>query len=480
MPDSWDYEADIVIVGGGGSGCMAACAAHEEGSSSLIIEKADYLGGDTALCACICVGPWPDRTKQDSGMDDTIELYLEDQKNSNPWSHRGLRGEGLSDDYSFFERQAELMPETFAWMQDVAGIEWDARYYSNSTAVPQPGWDTVYPRDWTAANKIIPQLESLVRSYDDVEVVMGTEVCELVVDDSGRIVGACGIDEKGATMFAKARKAVIVATGTFNGNRGMVDKHLGPAVSKLTPGGCATVTGDGHRMVQRIGGTLRDMTLGTHWLPHTLGAETRTLTGTLFAHGPIYDNYPPGILVNFDGRRYCNENDGYSLVGQSTAEQKWREGFYVVDAQGAKGTVPEDQTSEIVITAGTLEELGGKMVVNTEAFLEEVARYNGFVDAGKDDDFGKELESCPRIEQPPFYAFPIRPVPYTTYGGVVVDVDGHVLDARGDAIPGLYAAGLCCGSFAEQAGVFYTGGVSQAMAFGRQAGKNASQEEVQG
>ena len=71
-------------------------------------------------------------------------------------------------------------------------------------------------------------------------------------------------------------------------------------------------------------------------------------------------------------------------------------------------------------------------------------------------------------------------MPYTTYGGVVVDVDGHVLDARGDAIPGLYAAGLCCGSFAEQAGVFYTGGVSQAMAFGRQAGKNASQEEVQG
>ena len=111
-----------------------------------------------------------------------------------------------------------------------------------------------------------------------------------------------------------------------------------------------------------------------------------------------------------------------------------------------------------------------------QALADEVARYNAFVEAGADDDFGKLLAGCPKIEDGPFYAVAINGLPYTTYGGIAVDVDGHVLTAGGGTIPALYAAGLCTGSFAEQAGVFYLGGMAQALAFGRQVGKNAAAE----
>jgi urocanate reductase len=57
-------------------------------------------------------------------------------------------------------------------------------------------------------------------------------------------------------------------------------------------------------------------------------------------------------------------------------------------------------------------------------------------------------------------------------------VDGHVLNPEGDPIPSLYAAGMCTGSFAEQAGLFYPGGVAQSLAFGRQAGTNAAAEKA--
>ena len=35
LPDKWDYEADVVIVGFGGAGAAAAITAHDEGATVL-------------------------------------------------------------------------------------------------------------------------------------------------------------------------------------------------------------------------------------------------------------------------------------------------------------------------------------------------------------------------------------------------------------------------------------------------------------
>ena len=49
IPAKWDHEADVVVVGGGGTGIAAALSASEAGASVILIEKAPYLGGETAL-----------------------------------------------------------------------------------------------------------------------------------------------------------------------------------------------------------------------------------------------------------------------------------------------------------------------------------------------------------------------------------------------------------------------------------------------
>ena len=46
-PESYDYTADVVIVGAGGAGQMAAVSAHEAGCSTIILEKASMTGGDS-------------------------------------------------------------------------------------------------------------------------------------------------------------------------------------------------------------------------------------------------------------------------------------------------------------------------------------------------------------------------------------------------------------------------------------------------
>lgn len=477
LPETWDFEADLVIVGAGAAGYMAACAAHEEGASSLLLDKNHATGGDSAVSGCITIGPWPERTKADSGMDDTFDLWLEDQLKSHPFSHHGLKGDPAADEHPFVERLGQLMPDVFTWMQDVAGAEWVNYYYNVNCWTPQPTWDTVFPRDWTVKGGVIPLMRDLVDGYDDVEEMTSADVTDIIQDETGRAVGVWAVDGDGKMVCAKARRAVVIATGTFNNNRHMMNEYLGYEIASISPAANCTSTGDGHILAQRAGGCLRDMDLGTHWSSQTL-ANTSFVTSLMARHGstPAYETSLPGIFVNLEGKRYASETLGYSLTAKNAFEQPHSIVWYVFDGQHSD-EAPEDPSTEIMAQADTLEELAKLMLVNPETFTAEVEQYNAYVEAGEDAAFGKYLNGCTKIEQAPFYAIAMYPRPYTTYGGVVVDLDGRVLTPEGDPVPSLYAAGLCCGSFAEQEGVFYLGGMSQALAFGRQAGKVAVAEE---
>ncbi len=49
LPANWDLEADIVAIGSGIGGLSAAITAHDLGGSALVLERAEQLGGVTAL-----------------------------------------------------------------------------------------------------------------------------------------------------------------------------------------------------------------------------------------------------------------------------------------------------------------------------------------------------------------------------------------------------------------------------------------------
>jgi 3-oxosteroid 1-dehydrogenase len=114
---------------------------------------------------------------------------------------------------------------------------------------------------------------------------------------------------------------------------------------------------------------------------------------------------------------------------------------------------------------------------------ETVERWNGFVAAGKDADFGRHKTpfdmqaphpSMGTIQQPPFYALPVYQGTLGTKGGPVTDRNAQVLDERGGVIPGLYAAGNVMASAAGPA--YYGGGatIGLAMTFGYIAGRHAA------
>ena len=97
--------------------------------------------------------------------------------------------------------------------------------------------------------------------------------------------------------------------------------------------------------------------------------------------------------------------------------------------------------------------------------IDTVARYNSFVDAGKDADFGKESPRY-KIEKPPFHAAWATPVVHDTRAGLRINARCQVVDIKGDVIPGLYCGG-------ESAGGFSMHGLPRAICQGFIAGKNA-------
>jgi hypothetical protein len=97
-----------------------------------------------------------------------------------------------------------------------------------------------------------------------------------------------------------------------------------------------------------------------------------------------------------------------------------------------------------------------------------VARYNSFVDDGKDADFGKPAPKF-KIQTPPFYAAWATPVVHDTRAGLRINAKCQVVDFSGEVIPGLYCGG-------ESAGGFGLHGLARCTVQGRIAGKNAALE----
>ena len=489
LPSSWDMEADVVVIGAGGAGVAAACTASEAGASVIVLEKANVIGGDTALSGQSFLGPWPEQQKAVAGIDDSIEEYIADMKNSYRWGAFAEQGRDMPTEYPFTQLRCDLTPETLAWTSEVIGVGWAPSGTSDDPitegVLPQPTWDTKNCRTWMAMDPASSVMTAFSTACDSlgVSIRLRTEVDRLIVGDGGRVVGVYAYDENDQPIAVKAARGVVVATGSFCSNRGMMDRYL-PIAKGIMGGGCCGATGDGMRMVRAIGGSLSEMDLGVHWYPYEAGTNSGQFSTTLILfggpEGSVSLSQQPGVMLNYAGERFVSESNGYHLIGRAVAQQECQEAWYVFDSHplAADMILNAIPYRNRVVKADTLDELCAIMRVPADAAKAQIEAYNASLAAGEDVAFGKLLDGCAPIDQGPFYALNIRPRPYATYGGVDTDLEARVLDEQGNPIPGLYAAGIVTGSYAAREGFYYNGGLAQALVFGRLAGKNASSEET--
>jgi hypothetical protein len=196
-----------------------------------------------------------------------------------------------------------------------------------------------------------------------------------------------------------------------------------------------------------------------------------------------FDPYYPGSYLNPANIQYKPNNflnaalagigDGHNGGGpiwaifdaESVTREKWNPKPPYVDFDAG-----------FFFTANSIPELASKIVMKYQRVpmpprnLEEtIARYNSFVDTGKDADFGKPTPKY-KIAKPPFYAGWATPVLHDTRAGLRINAKCEVQDMNGQVIPGLYCGGESAGGFSQH-------GLARAICQGYIAGKNAAAEK---
>jgi tricarballylate dehydrogenase len=308
-------------------------------------------------------------------------------------------------------------------------------------------------------------------------------------DDRVSGVSAVGLGNRGIDFKARA---VILASGGFEGNAEMLVHYLGPRARYIRPvarGGYYN-KGEGIRMALAAGAAPS----GDYGQIHAEPLDPRS-----GAPEPIVLVFNYGILVNRLGERFIDEAPAtvdatYENITRRVMEQPEGIAYALLDSRiddvpNWKRSVRSDQPP---IQADTIEELAAKIGAPAEALKRTVAAYNaacppadGFQPLAVDG-----LATAPgyappksnwsrRLERGPFFAYPIICGNCFTFGGIKVDASSQVVNADGEPIEGLYAAG-------EMTGLYYgtyTGATSvlRGAVFGRIAGQHAvrsAQERV--
>lgn len=449
IPEEWDMTYDVVVVGGGFAGLSAAYQASTLGASTLLIDKMPVLGGNSQING----GVWASYTSKIADdlyvklglTPDTAEKHIEDT----------IKGGDYMGDVKLVKNFVYGSPIMLDLMLD-NGLQ-------VRESITRPGGHYGY-RTYTTINGIgadIVNVQKKMLEQTSATIMLNSKMTQIYRESTGeqRVVGI-KIETQDGIKNVKAEKGVILTTGGFAGNVEMRSKHVPALTSDIPTTNHVGATGEGIIMAQEVGANTTQMSY------IQLYPFANPNNGVLDSYAVIPFSGPSAGIVYVDqyGNRYVNEgerrdvcsraaqNSGgfptFSIFGQEIVEKA---GF--ISAEQLENGIFENR----IFKADTLEELAdiinsnkykdGTISMNRETLKSTIETHNGYVDAGKDPDFGKVIDKgvMLKIEKGPYYAIPQWPSVHHTMGGLTITEKTEVQDIWGNVIPGLYAAGEITG-----------------------------------
>ncbi len=450
-------ETEFVIIGGGLAGFVAALEIAEAGGEAILIEKRDETGGSTAMSGGCFAFAGTDLQRA-HGVEDSAELLFRDLREVG----------GNENDEALVRLYVDRQMETYAWLL-AHGAEFSPTIEASSgQSVPRV--HTTDPAD------LVRRLAARCKASGRVRVLMGTAASRLLRDPATGRVEAVLAGQGEATLLLRASRAVLLCSGGFSQDAALIHRFVPQCEAALLSGGPGNV-GDGLRMGWQLGADLRDMA----YIKGTFGKHPTDETN----HHSCVAVYKGAIAVNQDGQRFVDESISYKLLGDACLRQAYASAFQILDqdifesGDNRVRILDFERRLEdgLMLQADSLEELAGMIEIPAEVLVATVARYNGYVDAGHDPEFGRRHlvhnhGALVRIERTPFYAYPSTTVIFGTYCGLRVDTAMRVIDVFDTPIDGLFAAGEVVGGF--HGGAYMTGSaLGKAAIFARVAAASA-------
>jgi len=520
LPDKWDYEADVVVLGTGFAGQAAAIEAHDAGADVLMLEKApeEFQGGNSRVCGQGFMAPRPEVWDSyltylkhatagqgfpifpdEARSDETLRFYLEESSKSLKW---------------FEDMGAEVVPAVYGLMP------FFPHFPGADGLAGEPDWYWLPPelgpgRDWYF-------LEDQVLERTGIKKMFETPAKRLVQDAVTKEILGVVAESGGREIYVKARRAVCVCAGGFEYNQQMQRDFQGiPA--NYSPG-TPYNTGETIKMCWEAGADIRNMGVRNSpvfpmdfsvgikppWKATIVVSPKVTAGGciTVGANNKRWrDEYISWVSWSGTAKRLEAGQEGSVIFNGCVIENGVyvREklpmpmhmifdeearlsgplfsGSYVVQVEGY--ACSDDNSAELangwIIKADSIEELAAKLGREPDPLFgkvpleEAIDGWNASCAAGVDEDQGRTQNLTP-IEGPPFYAIECFPNCVNTQGGMTRNTKAQVIDIRDKPIPRLYSAG--------ENGDIWTW-VYQCMSnvgggcfgYGRVAGQNAAAEE---
>ncbi|WP_417623141.1 flavocytochrome c [Parasphingorhabdus sp.] len=446
--------SDVIVIGGGAAGWAAALAAVQGGASVLLLEKLPDSGGSSALSGgCLALAGTDLQAVE--GVADGPDLLFKDLCEV---------GQHVND-ATLARTYCDAQLATYDWLKK-AGVSFSP-VIETASGQSVPRVHSVDPAD------LVRALKAMAEQSGRVVYRPNAAVKNLLSAPEGPVTGVRL--ESGQELLAD--KSVIIASGGFAKNPEMLNQYAPQYAEAVFVAGAGS-QGDGLRMATAVGADLRDM----NYVKGTFGKHPTDETND----HTLQAVYKGAIAVNQDGQRFVDESISYKLLGDAVMAQPWHTGYQIMD-QGIFDTGDDRvrildfgrRLEEGLFYVGdTLEELATQIEINADTLVATVARYNGYVEAGNDPDFGRkhlvhQHGVLQKIQTPPFYAYPSTAVVFGTYCGLRIDTYAHVLRADGSRIDGLFAAGEVTGGFHGAA--YMTGSaLGKAVVFGKIAGEAAA------
>ena len=488
-------EADVVVVGAGGAGMTAAITAAGEGKSVVILESQSMVGGNSVratggMNAGKTVYQDENEFGESAGVEKTLKTAAEKYADnetitalaktvSEQWAAYQANPTGYFDSVELMEldtmiggkgiNDPELVETLCANSADA--IDWLDEHGITLHNVSSFGGASVkrIHRPVNAEGKtvsvgsyMIPLLQENCEKAG-VKMMLDTTATEILTDANGAAVGVKATGASGETVTVNA-KAVVLTTGGFGANLDMVVKYK-PELKGFMTTNAPGIQGQGIEMAQAIGAATVDM--DQIQIHPTVEANT----AALITEGLRGDG---AVLINAEGKRFIDEVGTRDVVSAAEIAQTGSYSWLVVDQAmvDASSVIQGYIKKGYTVTGATYEELGKAMGVDAAAFAETMEKWNGYVEAKNDPDFGRTSFANP-LNTAPYYAVKVTAGVHHTMGGLKINANTEVLNEKGEVIPGLFAAGEVTGGVH---GANRLGGnaVADFTVFGRIAGAAAS------
>lgn len=451
---------DVVVIGAGGAGFSAAIEAKNAGANVVLLEKMPAVGGNSLISGAEMNAARNWVQPKLGILDDSAERHAADT----------FKGGDKKGDMKVINVMTANALDAAKWCRDYLGVRFedDNLFFFGGHSRKR----ALIPVGHTGT-EFIAKFQAKADELG-IPVITDMKAEELIKDKTGRVVGVKATSH-GATYTFNAKGGVVLATGGFGANKAMVKKYNPKIDERFKTTDAPGTTGEALYMAKRAGAQLVNMGyIQTYPICDPISGVIELIADSRF---------DGAIMLNQEGKRFVEELERRDVLSEAILKQTGNYCWVLWNDNIGKisNTVKEHPTEYeaftkqgIMATCPDLECIADFTKMPLKQLESTVKRVSSMAGKGNDKDF-HHRGGLMDMSEGQYYVIKAVPSTHHTMGGVRINEKAQALTAKGQVIPGLWAAGEVTG---VTHGTNRLGGnaYTDIIVFGRIAGEAAAFE----